>query len=150
MAERLLSECLAIVGTVDPDAYATGTQLTDAIDMSVHRQVMFIVEAGTLGSSATIDFYVMECATSGGTYTRLSGKNITQLTQAGTDSDKQAIVNVRAEELTAGYRYLKGSLRVGTATSDAGVMALASKTRFSDAVTTTSYGDLASVDEIVA
>lgn len=149
MSEKLLSEALAIVATIDPDAYGTGTQASDAIDMSVHEQVMFIVEAGALGSSATLDFYVMECATSGGTYTRLTGKNITQLTQAGTDSDKQAIINVRAEELTSGYRYLKGSLRIGTAASDCGMMALATS-RLSDAVTSTSYGDLASVDEIVA
>lgn len=147
---HLLSEAIAIVAGIDPDAYTTGTQLTDVIDMSVHNQVMFIVEAGTLGSSATLNFYVMECATSGGTYTRLSGKNITALTQAGTDSDKYAIVNVKASELTEGYRYLKGSLRIGTATSDAGAIVLASKTRYSDAVTSTSYGDLAVVDEIVA
>ena len=147
--ERLISEAISIVGTVDPDAYATGTQLTDAIDMSVHRRVAFIVQVGALGSSATADFYVMECATSGGTYTRLTGKNITQLTQAGTDSDKQAIVNVAAEELTSGYRYLKGSLRIGTAASDAAVIALADPI-YSDAVTSTAYGDLSSVDEIVA
>lgn len=150
MAENLLSDRLAVVATIDPDAYATGTQASDAIDMSVHREVMFIVQLGTLGSSATIDFYVMECATSGGTYTRLTGKSITQLTDAGTDDDKQAIVNVSADELTAGYRYLKGSLRVGTAASDAGMIALAGKSRFSTAVTTSVYGDLASVDEIVA
>lgn len=147
--ERLISEAVSVVATVDPDAYATGTQLSDVIDMSLIRRVAFIVQAGTLGSSATLDFYVMECATSGGTYTRLSGKSITQLTQAGTDSDKQAIVNVSAEELTSGYRYIKGSLRIGTATSDAAVIALGDPI-YSDAVTTTAYGDLASVDEIVA
>lgn len=149
MAEKLFSEEWVIVATVDPDAYGTGTQLSDAIDMSVHNQVAFIVEAGALGSSATLDFYVMECATSGGTYTRLSGKNITQLTQAGTDSDKQAIVNVRADELTSGYRYLKGSLRIGTASSDASMLALG-RPIYTHAVTSTAYGDLASVDEIVA
>ena len=146
---KLLSEYLAVVATVDPDAYATGTQLTDAIDMEDHEQVMFIVQLGTMASSATIDFYVMECATSGGTYTRLSGKSITQLTEAGTDSDKQAIVNVKASELGTGMRYLKGSLRIGTDAVDSGVIALATS-RFSHAVTSTSFGDLASVDEIVA
>lgn len=147
--EKLISEALSIVGTVDPDAYATGTQLTDAIDMSVNRRVMFIVTVGDLGTAATIDFYVMECATSGGTYTRLTGKNITQLTKTGTDGDKQAIVNVSSEELTSGMRYLKGSMRVGTAASDAAVIALGDPI-YSDAVTSTAYGDLASVDEIVA
>ena len=143
-----LSEILAVVGTVDPDAYVTGTSLTDAIDMEDHEQVIFTVMVGELGSSATVDFYVMESTASGGTYTRLSGKSITQLTDAGTDDDKQAIVVVKASELTSGYSFLKGSLRIGAADSDAAVIAQATS-RFSDAVTSTSFGDLASVDEIV-
>lgn len=150
MSERLLSDQLAVVACIDPDAYATGTQASDAIDMSLHREVMFIVQVGTLGTSATVDFKAMECATSGGTYTLIANKAITQLTDAGTDDDKQAIVVVKASDLGAGMRYLKGSLRIGAAASDAGVVALAGHTRWSDAVKTTSYGDLASVDEIVA
>jgi len=141
-----LSEQLAIVACIDPDAYGTGAQSSDVIDMRYHRRVMFIVMAGTLGSSATLDFKVQECATSGGTYSDLSGKSITQLTDAGTDDDKQAIVEVAAEEMGAGMRYLKGILTVGTATSDAGVIALADVTRYKPA---NAY-DLSSVDEIVA
>lgn len=155
MAERLLSEQLAIVAVIDPDDRASSTTLGDAIDMSVHRKVMFIVMTGAMDSTAgarTIDFVVSECATSGGSYTQISGKSITQLT--GANANKQAIVNVNADELTAGYRYIKGSLRVGgvtgTGSNETAVLALAGETRFSDAVTSTSYGDLASVDEIVA
>ena len=147
MSERYLSEMLAVVGAIDPDAYTTGTQLTDAIDMQMHREVIFAIQVGTFGTAATVDFEVMESATSGGTYTQLD-KDITQLTDG--DDDKQVIVNVRASELTAGMRYLKGSLRLLVEAVDSGVIAFADRTRYSDAVTSTSYGDLASVDEIVA
>ena len=146
MYTERLSEQLAIVATIDPDAYAASTVLTDAIDMSKFRRVMFIVMAGTLGASATLDFKVTECATSGGTYSDLSGKSITQLTQAGSDDDKQVIVEVAAEEMGSGKRYLKGSLTIGTATSDAGVIALADVGRYKPE----SGSDLASVDEIVS
>lgn len=152
MTEHLMSERLAVVATIDPDAYASGTQLSDAIDMAYHREVMFIIQAGVIPSSGTYNFVVTESATSGGTYTQITGKSITALTNAGTDSDKQVIVNVKASEMGTGMRYLKGSLRMtgNAAANDAAVLALAGKSRFSDAVTSTVYGDLASVDEVVA
>lgn len=136
----------AVVATIDPDAYAATTYLTDAIDMSKFSRVVFIVMAGDLGSSATLDFAVHQADTSGGSYAAISGKSITQLTQAGSDSDKQAIVEVLASELGAGKQFLKGSLVVGTATSDCGVIAIGTHARYGPA----SDDDLASVDEIVA
>lgn len=141
-----LTEKIAVVATIDPDAYTTGAQTSDRVDMSKFQEVAFIVEVGALGSSATIDFKVQECtAATAGTATDLAGKAITQLTQAGTDSDKQAIVNVRAEELSAGYRWLQGILTVGVATSDCGMIAIAGEPVYGPA----SDNDLASVDEIV-
>jgi hypothetical protein len=146
MTERL-SEMLSVVATVDPDAYGTGTQNSDVIDMEQHQKVMFIVQAGTLGSSATLDFNVYGSAAVGMTSAALiTGKSITQLTEAGTDADKQAIVEVTADEVAAqGYRYIRGNLIIGTATSDAGLIALAT----SDYSPASDY-DLSSVDEIVA
>lgn len=154
MAEHLMSERLAVVSVIDPADRASGTTLGDAIDMKYHDQVMFIVMVGNIQKPNTIDFKVTESTASGGTYVPISGKAITQLTQAGTDHNKQAIINVSASELSTGYRFLKGRLYVagvtGTGNNGQCVLTLASKTRYSDAVTSTSFGDLASVDEIVA
>ena len=148
MAEQRLSEQLAVVACIDPDAYTTGAATSDEIDMRYHDRVVFIVMAGTLGSSATLDFKLQGCATSGGSFSDISGKSITQLTQAGTDADKQAIVEITgAEAYAAGpYRYIQGVMTVGAATSDAGAIALADCTRRVPA----SELDLTSVDEIVA
>lgn len=144
MANQLLTERFAVVAAIDPDAYATGTQGTDSIDMLYRDRVAFIVMAGTLGTNATIDFKVQESA-DGSTWSDLSGKAITQLTDAGTDDDKQAIVEVAADEMSSGKRYLRGVLTVGTAASDAAVIAVAGDHRYEPA----SDYDLASVDEIV-
>lgn len=148
MYTQRLSEALALVATIDPDAYTTGDQNSDAIDMENHRRVMFIVQAGTLGSSGTLDFAVYGDTSSGGSFTTaITGKSITQLTEAGTDDDKQAIVEVTAEEVNdQSMRYIRGVLTVGVATSDAGMVALADASRFTPA----SAFDLATVDEIVA
>lgn len=147
-AESRLSERLAVVAAIDPDAYGTGAQESDIIDMSLHRRVLFFVMAGTLGTSATLDFKVEASANSNmSSASDLTGKAITQLTQAGTDSDKQAIVEVTAAEVRdAGARYIRGVLTIGTAGSDAGVLAVAGDARYQPA----SEYDLASVDEIVA
>ena len=150
MSYGLLSDQLAVVSVIDPDAYATGTQTGDAIDMAFHRNIMTIVQVGDLGSSATVDCVLTESATSGGTYTQISGKSITQLTDAGTDSNKQAIINLAAEELGSGKRFVKVSLRIGTAASDVASITLAGRARYTTASATTAFNDLSSVDEIVA
>ena len=140
------SERVAIAGAIDPDAYtanATYGKLTDAIDMSKWGRVAFIVMVGDVEDTGTVDFKVTECATSGGTYTDLSGKAITQLTTD--DDDKQAVVEVSCDELGSGARYLKGALKTATAASDAAVIALGLDAREEPA----SDNDLASVDEIV-
>lgn len=140
-------QAAAVVACSDPDAYTTGAITDDIIDMANFEQVMFIVQAGTLGSSATVDFQVYQSTASNmSSPVVISGAAITQLTEAGTDSDKQAIVVVKQSDLTVGYRYIRGTLTVGTATSDAGMIALGFYPTYGPA----SDYDLTSVDEIVA
>lgn len=148
MGNRYFSDEWAIIGTVDPDANAAGTVTTDEIDMSKWERVAFIVMAGALGTNATVDFAVKGGATSsaGSQATAITGKAITQLTEAGTDSDKQAVVEVSADEVAAqALRYIEGSLVTATATSDSGVLVLGRPRHYGPA----SDADLASVDEIV-
>lgn len=147
MYNEALSEQLAVVATIDPDAYTTGAQNSDIIDMQMHRRVAFIVMAGALGTNATLDFKVQAGAASNlSDAADMAGKAITQLTEAGTDSDKQAIVEVTAEEVAAlGARYIRGVATLGAATSDYGAIALAGFSRYS----TADEHDLASVDEII-
>ena len=140
------SDRAAIVGVVDPDAYtasASYDKLTDAIDMSTWGRVAFVVTAGDIEDTGTVDFKVTQCATADGTYTDLAGKAITQLTTD--DDDKQAVVEVSADELDSGKRYLKGALKTATAASDVAVIAIGLDAREEPA----SGNDLASVDQIV-
>lgn len=145
-SERL-SEQLAVVACIDPDAYGTGAVSSDVIDMRYHRRVIFVIQVGELAAGASVDFKVQEGSTSSPS-SDLSGKAITQILDggSGTDGDKQAIVEVSAEELSAGCRYIKGVLTVGTDAADAGVLALADVSRYEPG----NAFDLASVDEIVA
>lgn len=143
-----LSEMFALVGTVDPDAYGTGDQTTDVIDMKGKKSVLFVVSVGDIASTGKVDFGVYGDTASNGSFaTLITSKSITQLTQAGTDSDKQAIVEVTAQEVAEqSFRYVRGKMTLTTAGADSAVLVFASHLDYRPA----SEYDLASVDEIVA
>lgn len=138
---------IVVVAKIDPDAYTASTVNTDVIDMSKWTAVMFTVMAGDLGSSATLDFVVKGDTASGGSFTTtITGKSITQLTQAGTDSNKISIVLVTQSEVAEqGFRYIRGAMTIGTATSDAGAVVHGVPAEGSPATSI----DLSSVDEVV-
>ncbi len=143
-ATEKMGERLPIVGQISPASYSAGTQLTAAIDMANVRRVAFIVQTGVLGTSATVDFKITGSATSGGTYADVTGRSLTQIVKASGDN-KLALLEVTAEQVGAqGWRYIKGSLTVGTAASIVGVIALGDGLRTSEA----GEFDLAGVVEI--
>lgn len=128
MATVKASELAAVLGNIDPDATGTGTVTTGWIDASEFDRFLAIVQVGTLGSSATVDAKLEEATDSSGSGAQdISGKAITQLTQAGTDdSDKQALIDLRQTELDLAddYTHFRLSITVGTATSDVGGLVL--------------------------
>lgn len=145
----LASERAAVLATIDPDVTTASTVVSDYCDMTKFRRVMAVVMAGTLGSNATLDAKLRQATDASGTSVKdITGKSITQLTQAGTDaSDKQAIINCMAEELDVegGFTHVALSVTLAVATSDLGAVVLGFDARHEPA----SDNDLASVDEIV-
>jgi len=145
----LLSEEVAVAGVIDPDAYAAGTVSTGWVNMATFTAIVAIVMAGTLGASATLDAKLEQASDGSGTGAKdVSGKAITQLTKAGSDDDKQALINCRYEELDIanGFNHVRLSITVGTATSDAGGLLVGGHARHNPA----SANDASTVDEIVA
>ena len=97
-----------------PAAY-TGAWLP----LSNHQRAIFIVMVGTMTAASTLDFSVQQANTAGGGSPKaISGKAITQLTQAGGDGDDLVCVEVRSEELdvSGGFEYVRGLLTVGVDT----------------------------------
>jgi len=143
------SDRAAVVGVIDPDLNTAGTVTTDWVNMADWGAVMGIVAAGTLGSSATLDAKLEQATDSSGTGAKdIDGKAITQLTQAGTDeSDRQAVINLFANELDInnGFTHARLSLSVATASSDSSALLLGFDPRYGAA----SDSDATSVAEIV-
>ncbi len=132
---QLSSESVQVVGRIDPDVTAAGTVTTGWISMATYPELLAVIMAGTLGASATVDAKFQQATDSSGTNAKdITGKAITQMTQAGTDmSDKDALINLKAESLdrTNGFTHARLSVTVATATSDLGAVVLATRARYS-------------------
>ncbi len=140
------SNAAVLAGVIDPDAYTAAAYSTGWVSMATYDAIQGIVFAGTLGASATIDAKLEQATDSSGTGVKdISGKAITQLTQAGTDSDKQAIINCRSDELDVAnsFNHVRLTVTVGTATSDMGACILGHNARYQPAT------DISTVDEVI-
>ena len=145
----LASEQAAVLATIDPDVTVASTVVSDYVDASEFANYQAIIMAGTLGSSATLDAKLVQATDGSGTDVKdITGKAITQLTQASPDdSDKQAVINLKPEELDLAndFTHFALSLTVAVATSDVGALVQGLDPRYGPA----SDNDLASVAEIV-
>lgn len=142
------SDISAVVGVIDPDVTAAGTVTTGWVEAANFHSFLGVVLAGTLGSSATVDAKIEQATDGSGTGAKdLSGSSITQLTEAGTDSDKQALIQFRPEDLDVdnSFTHVRLSITVATATSDAGGVLMGFGPRYGPA----SDSDASTVDEIV-
>ena len=138
------SERAAVVATIDPANHNNSTQTSDAVDMSLFHEAMFILIAGT--NDSTIDFKLQESDSAGGSYSDISGKSITQET-GGDEDNKQWIINLKSEELSAGKQFVKASVTLGNGTTNfVGLVGLGLNPRFAPA----SDDDLASVSQIIS
>ncbi|MGY4224337.1 hypothetical protein ACVMIH_001698 [Bradyrhizobium sp. USDA 4503] len=133
----LTSEKVVLAGIINPAANAAGTLTTNWVSMATFEELLAIIAAGALGVNGTIDAKLQQAQDGTGTGAKdIVGKAITQLTQAGTDkSNKQAQINVRAEELdrNGGFSFVRLSMTTAVATSPSTAVLLGVSARYSPA-----------------
>lgn len=100
-----------------PDEWSVAADTSSALDVSHCDFVTFHIHVGTLGASGTVDLKVQSSATSGGSYSDISGAAISQITTA--DTSARIELNLAPHE-----NFLKTVLTVGTAASDVAVVAV--------------------------
>ncbi|SIN70743.1 hypothetical protein SAMN05444166_0290 [Singulisphaera sp. GP187] len=146
---QLFTEAVAVAADgIHSASQSAAEKLTGAVDLAKFRQVLFIIDSGTLGASGTLDFQVKGSATAAGTYTAIPNTSITTLVKA-TDDNKYAVVGITAEKVSAlglNYGFIKGSLLPGTAAANSAVVVLGELTRFEPA----SDSDATQVAQIVS
>lgn len=129
MINEYITEAMAVLAQLASANQTAAAHAVGPFNTQVCRQVLFIVDLGALGASATVDFKVQASATQAGTYADVANSSITQITAGATNL---VLVLVRHETLAAAGvgPWIKGVLTVGTAASQAGVVALGFDTRF--------------------
>jgi hypothetical protein len=137
---------VALLGTIDPDANATGAFSTDYADSEYFESFGALVSAGIIASSGTVDFKLRQATSATGASVKdITGLSITQLDTG--DNDKQAWINVRADQLDLAnsFRFVVAVMTLTTAGSDSAAYLFGMHPKHGPA----SGHDLATVAEIV-
>ncbi len=143
------SQCSALVGVIDPDAYAAGTYTTGWWDTAEIEKALAIVSAGDFVATGVLSAKIQQATSSAGAGAKdVTALAITNLTQAGTDDNKQAMINVTAADLdfNNGFRYARLSVTLTTAGADMSAVVIGTNFRRGDGKS----HNLTSVDEVVS
>lgn len=120
-----LSDELAVVGSAAMLNVDNTTAATEYIDMSKFDKVIFVGVVKDASADTTVDAKVQsDAAGAGAGVADISGLAITQFTAAATE--KEFVIEVRADQLNAGDRYVRLLVTAGNGTVgiSGGVLAL--------------------------
>ena len=143
------SMAAAVAGVINPISQAAGTVTTGWVDMQKFGALLAILAVGALGADATVNAKIEQATDNAGAGAKdVAGLAITALTKAGTDDNKQVLVNLRQEDLDKNnaYRFARLSVTVGTAASLISALLLGFNARYGAATD----NDATTVDEIVS
>jgi len=141
------SELLSVLATIDPASQAAGAASTGWVSVANYFGFLALVQTGVLGPSATVDAKLQQALDSAGTGAKdISGKAITQIVKA-TGDNKQAIVNVKPEELDTvnGFGFVRVTVTVGVAASITSAQLLGVNPRYAPA----DVGNQAAVVQVI-
>lgn len=140
----------AIVGAIDPQSAAAGTYTTGYIPLKYYRRFLANVMVGAMTASSTVDAKLIAYTSNAGAGAAdVTGAAITQLTQAGTDANKQVQVNFDPAKLAHSgvkYTHFRLSVTVAAAASLLAAIVQGFDPRYAPATD----NDATTVDEIVS
>ena len=108
-----------ILAIVNPQS-ASSAQSSGWISVAQFASFQALVIVGAIGSSATVDAKIQQASDGSGTGAKdVTGKAITQFTKAGSDDNKQAVINFKPEDLdlTNGFTHVRLTITPATAAS---------------------------------
>jgi hypothetical protein len=111
------SDRVSVLGTIPPQS-ATTVQVTGWLDATVFHSLMAVVATGAISATGTVDAKMQQATSAAGAGAKdVTGKAITQLTQAGSGSNKQVLINLHQEDLDInnGYKWVQLSITPATA-----------------------------------
>ncbi len=132
------SEQLSILATLDPGNQAPGVANTGWVPLSTHHGLLALVQTGALATGATVDAKLQQAQDVSGTGAKdVAGKAISQLTQASNGANRQALINLRSEELDVnnGFAYVRLVVTVAAAAANTSAQLMGVNPRLASAET---------------
>lgn len=132
------SEQLSILATLDPGNQAPGVANTGWVPLNTHHGLLALVQTGALATGATVDAKLQQAQDASGTGAKdVAGKAIAQLTQASNGANRQALINLRSEELDVnnGFAYVRLVVTVAAAAANTSAQLMGVNPRLASAET---------------
>lgn len=114
------------------------------VSLAAFHRAVILISVGDIQASGTFDVTIDQATDTGGSSSKaLSGKSITQLTQAGGDGDDAVAIEIQTAELdvTNGFDCINVRVSPATAASEFSVMIFGCIPRFPP-VTTTAWAEI--------
>lgn len=109
------NEKIAILAALDPASVAPGTVLTAWVNMAGFHSAAALIQTGVMSANSTLDARLRQATDAAGSGAKdIPGKALTQMLAS---SGKQALIEVRGDELDTnnGYSFIALSVTVGVA-----------------------------------
>jgi hypothetical protein len=132
------SEQLSILATLDPGNQAPGVATTGWVPLNTHYGLLALVQTGALATGATVDAKLQQALDASGTGAKdVAGKAIAQLPQASNGANRQALINLRPEELDVnnGFAFVRLVVTVAAAAANTSAQLLGVNPRLASAET---------------
>jgi hypothetical protein len=116
------TERIALLDSLNPLSRSANTYAGAWIDTRDFHDVLAAAQVGVISGGGTFNFKIQEANTAaGGSPADITGKAITQIGQTGSPavggSNRQVFINLRADELTEGFRWVRIVITTATAAS---------------------------------
>lgn len=141
------SDRAPIMRVLNPISQGAATVTTGWVSLATFDKARAILLVGDMTLNSTVDAKLQQASDSAGTGAKdITGKAITQLTDAGADDNKQVEINVRSDELDVanGFNHVRLSVTVAVAASVIAALIEGYDARYAPAT------DSTTVDEIIA
>lgn len=113
---------------------------TSYVCVKDYHRIWVVLDVGTMSQGSTIDLAIQQATDTSGTGVKAlsPAKAITQLTQAGGDSDSLVCIEIQTEELDVSNNFdcIRAVLTVGSAASQASLIVYGVEPRFMPVPTT--------------
>ncbi len=130
------SERLAVLASIDPSNQAAGVAASAWIALNTHHTLLAMIETGAMANGSTVDAKLQQSTDAAGTGAKdIAGKAITQLAQAVNGANRQALINLRPDELdvNGGFTYVRVVVTVASAAAQTAAQLLGVDPRFAPA-----------------